>query len=339
MDEVAAVLSGPRGRRFCAEVACANHDGLRRLYYEAAWNPSEAGQQRLVDALADTAVSDVDEHTLLTCLADAVAHARYWQAPDEEDVLLTDPVVVAALRPVAQAVVGSPTWRWWASPLAENAQAHVQWTARHTTDPPQVTGAAEGLREWRRETLEDERRAQERSADPAAPYSGRWWSTPASGRVVATTRALPGLGATRLMLVEDEADWWQGRVQPLRPVRTPRVYEVSGPQAWVDLVDRYPLEVTRSRRHDWWRTTGRAVRWFVPDWQAVAADHDAVHLSVAAYLVAPGRALEVEGGATVVAGWDPDATFWLADVLAPVGEPVIWERHDDGGRWHWRPRA
>jgi len=217
VDDVAAVLSGPRGRRFCAEMACANHDDLRRLYYEAAWNPSdEAGRQRLVDR--------------------------------------------------------------------------------------------------------------------AAPYSGQWWSIPAQGRVVATTRALPDLGATRLMLVEDELGWSQARVQPLRPVRAPRVYEASGPQAWVDLVNRYPLEVTRSRRHDWWRTTGRAVRWFVPDWQAVAADHDAVHLSVAAYLATPGRALELEGGATVVAGWDPDATFWLAGLLAPAGEPVAWERHDDGER-------
>ncbi|HEY4420759.1 MAG TPA: hypothetical protein VGN22_14645 [Pseudonocardia sp.] len=339
MDEAPAVLAGPRGRRFCAEVACANHDGLRRLYYEAAWFPSDkAGQQRLVDALADTAVPDVDEHTLLTCLADAVAHARYWQEPDAEDVLLADPAVVTALRPVAQAVVGSPSWRWWASPLDADAQAHVQWTGRYATDPPRVTGAADGLREWRRETLADERRAQELPADPAAPYSGWWWSIPAHGRIVATTRALPDLGATRLMLVEDDSGWSQARVQPLRPVRTPRVYEVSGPQAWVDLVNRYPLEVTRSRRHDWWRATGRASQWFVPDWQAVAADHDAVHLSIAAYLATPGRALEIEGGATVVAGWDPDATFWLADLLIPAADPVGWQRHNDGERaqW-WRP--
>jgi hypothetical protein len=338
VDEVEAVLVGPRGRRFCAELACANQHGLRRLYHEAAWSPSdEAGRQRLVDVLAGTAVTDVDEHTLLTCLADAVAHARYWQPPDEEDVLLAGPDVVAALRPVARAVVESATWRWWTSPLAENAQAHVQWTGQYASDPPRITGAAESLQAWRRETLEAERRAQERPADPAAPYSGEWWSTPAEGRVVATARARPDLGATQLMLVEDEMGWSQALVRPLRPVHTPRVYEVSGPQAWVDLVNRYPLEVTRSRRHDWWRTTGRAVRWFVPDWQAVAADHDAVHLSVAAYLSTPGRALEVEGGATVVAGWDPDATFWLADLLAPAGKPVAWERHDDGGRWRWRP--
>ncbi|GAA1237441.1 hypothetical protein [Pseudonocardia alaniniphila] len=284
-------------------------------------------------------MTDLDEHTLLTCLADAVAHARYWQPPDEADVLLADPVVAAALRPVAQAVVGSPTWRWWTSPLAENAQAHVQWTGQYATDPPRVTGAAEGLREWRRETLEAERRTQEWPGDPAASGSGPWWSTPAERRVVATSRALPDLSATQLMLVEDEMGWSQALVRPLGLVRPPRVYEVSGPQAWVDLVNRYPLEVSRSRRHDWWHTTGRVGRWFVPDWQAVAADHDAVHLSVAAYLVTPGRALEVAGGATVVAGWDPDATLWLTDLLAPAGEPVAWERYDDGGRWRWRPRA
>ena len=48
-------------------------------------------------------------------------------------------------------------------------------------------------------------------------------------------------------------------------------------------------------------------------------------------------ALDVEGGATVLAGWDPDATFWLADVLEPAGEPVAWERVPGPDRW--RPRS
>jgi hypothetical protein len=329
----AAVLSGPRGRRLCAEVACAGDDEVRREYYTAAWSPGDdAARQRFVTVRTET-VADVDEDTLLTCLANAVAHALYWQAPDQEDVLLTDPRIVEALREVADAVVGSPTWRLWISALDTHAQAHVQWTGEHPTDLPRLTGAADSLREWRRETLEDERSAHERPEDPMAPWSGNWWSTPVWGRTVATSRARPGLGATQLMLVEDGLGWTEARVLPLRPSPGARVYEVDGPQAWVDLVSRYPLEVTWSRRHDWWRTTGRTGRWFIPDWHAIAADYEAVHLTAAAYLATPGRALDVEGGATVLAGWDPDATFWLADVLVPAGEPVAWERIDGSDRW------
>ena len=46
-----------------------------------------------------------------------------------------------------------------------------------------------------------------------------------------------------------------------------------------------------------------------------------------------GRALPVAvpGPATrtVLAGWDPDATWWLADVLPEPGEPTDWRRRED----------
>jgi hypothetical protein len=329
-----AVLAGPRGRRFCAELACRGHDESWRAYVEAALSPADDGaRRRFVDALRDKVV-DVDEHTLLARLADAVTFARYWQPPDDEDALLADPRTVEALRPVADAVMGSPAWRWWTAPLELQSQAHVQWTGRYATDPPRLTGAADGLRTWRRETVEDERHAQERPDDPAAPVSGRWWSTPAEGRLVVTSRARPGLGATQLLLVEDDAGWTEAQVSPMRPAPGARVYEIDRPQAWMDLVARHPLEVSRSRRHDWWRTTGQVGRWYVPDWHAVAADHDGVHLTVAAYLATAGRALDIDGGCTVLAGWDPDATVWLTDVLVPAGQPVVWERRDQAG---WRP--
>lgn len=40
--------------------------------------------------------------------------------------------------------------------------------------------------------------------------------------------------------------------------------------------------------------------------------------------------------ATMLAGWDPDETYWLdADALDIVGEPVEYEREDD----RWTPTA
>ena len=78
-------------------------------------------------------------------------------------------------------------------------------------------------------------------------------------------------------------------------------YEVLGPGDWTRLVARYPLDVSKSRRHDWWRVTGCSGTWLVPDWAAVAADYDAVHLSTGGYLTTAGCALETRPGCTVLA--------------------------------------
>jgi hypothetical protein len=88
-----AVLSGPRGRRFCAELVCTGRDEVRRAYVDAARSRGDDAARRRFVA-ADTA-PDVGEDTMLGCLADAVAYARYWQPPDDEDVLLTDRRIVA----------------------------------------------------------------------------------------------------------------------------------------------------------------------------------------------------------------------------------------------------
>jgi hypothetical protein len=66
----------------------------------------------------------------------------------------------------------------------------------------------------------------------------------------------------------------------------------------------------------------------VPDWAAVAERYDAVHLTYAGYLSSAGLAIPVEDPAddsarSLIAGWNPDATYWLTD-LADVGVPVEW---------------
>jgi hypothetical protein len=38
---------------------------------------------------------------------------------------------------------------------------------------------------------------------------------------------------------------------------------------------------------------------------------------------------------TLLAGWDPDATWWLTDVLAADGPPEDWAADEGGGAgWH-----
>ncbi len=56
-------------------------------------------------------VSAFSELDLLWALGMAVDFARYWQPPDDEDVLLADPEVVAALRPIADTVMTAPPSR------------------------------------------------------------------------------------------------------------------------------------------------------------------------------------------------------------------------------------
>jgi hypothetical protein len=116
------------------------------------------------------------------------------------------------------------------------------------------------------------------------------------------------------------------------------VLELAAPADWAALAQRHPLEVTASRRHDWWRITGWEGAWVVPDWAAVAEEADAVHLGVDGYLATAGRALPVDvpgaGPArTLLAGFDPGATWWLTDALAGLGEPTDWRRDDSGTTW------
>ena len=137
------------------------------------------------------------------------------------------------------------------------------------------------------------------------------------------------------MLSEGGLGWQLARCWPVVPENSASVYEIRGPDQWADLVGRYPLDVTRSRRDDWRRATGWAGRWLIPDYAAVAADLDAVHVSVAGYLTTAGIAILVgDGACTMLAGWDPDATWWLTDALSSTSQSEDW-RTDDQAPFGW----
>ncbi len=112
------------------------------------------------------------------------------------------------------------------------------------------------------------------------------------------------------------------------------VHEIDGPDVWAALCRAYPLEVTAQKRHDWYRTTGRDGRLLMPDWAAVAVDHDAVHLTAAAYLAAAGTVVPVDGDtASVIAGWNPDETYWLSDDVRSETGDAVWVLDDED----WAP--
>ena len=124
---------------------------------------------------------------------------------------------------------------------------------------------------------------------------------------------------------------WESAVATPLDAHPARVIEIDGPEVWVDLCRRHPLVVTASRRHDWFRATGRDGGWVQPDWSRVADEADGVHLSVTGYLTSAGRALDVdEGWASVIGGWNPDETYWFAGVAARPRDAQRWRRTDDG---------
>ncbi|WP_419706187.1 hypothetical protein [Promicromonospora sp. NFX87] len=348
-----ALLDGWRGRRFLLELALAAEaypadryvtDTPLALAVMSAAHALDPGQGQMVVAVsgpgphemppAATAESvaslletsrlgDVDQGMALRVFADAVANARYWQEPDGSDVLAATPVVRAALGRVARHVAGSATGiGWWSAPLDPADQHAVTWE-----DGPgeQAPRAADRLARWRSDLAVQEAQARaKRLARPEATWSAEWWSTPPTD-LVRTTRSLGWAGPVGVWLVEDAMSWERAVTHRVATPAGARVHEIDGPEAWAALCRAYPLEVTEQKRHDWYDTTGRHGRWVVPDWAAVAVDHDAVHLTAAAYLTAAGTVVPVDDGvASVIAGWNPDETYWLTDDARPEEDGAVW---------------
>lgn len=159
-----------------------------------------------------------------------------------------------------------------------------QWTIdwRPAADPaPLPANLRQAVKNWgQHERTEEAKAARDRPSDPHAPVSGWWWSFPQG--LLRTVGHLPA----GLNLVEDSLGWVEATAIPVRGAG--RTLEIRTPEDWAELCQRFPLEVTASRRHDWFNTTGRNRRWVIPDWEQVAAQWDAVHLTVLSYLRGAG---------------------------------------------------
>ncbi|TFD93387.1 hypothetical protein E3T61_04650 [Cryobacterium lactosi] len=356
----AVLLAGPRGRRLCLEwartwsqndderlssaifYAAHNLDpgrGVSRVLFSVGTDGSDRDADHgskppapgdVARLLADASLTEPGGPAVMSALAAAVGNARYWQPPDGEDVLAAAPEMRAALARVAHLLAGSPQASWWTTPAGGPARDAEQWSvefAGTTVDGELVRNAAEILELSRVGRVEEEALAErDWPADPRASFSGPWWSKPPSA-LTRTTRALAGVGPAGLALVEDALGWEAATVHRIRPPRDTRVYEIDGPDAWAHLCRRYPVRVTAARRQVWYQTTGRIGLWVMPDWAGVAQDVDAVHLTVAGYLATAGRTIQVDGDvASVLAGWDPDQTYWLTDVDHDHSTDQVWHR-------------
>lgn len=343
------LLQGPRGRRLCLELAKQLDEEIRiaafLLDYELDSGagksvvylgstdgtpalPPVPSPEEFAVRIRSLDIPDLEERQVQSALERTVESARYWQEPDGADVLASLPVVVEALGRLAERTVAAPGAQWWWHPRQAEQWA-IDW--RSSDDPaPLPTNPEKTLSEWARQERADEvQAARERPNDPYANYSGTWWSIPQG--LVQTVGRLPA----GLSLTEDSFGWEVATTIAVRG--SGRVLEVQTAEDWTELCRRFPLEVTAGRRHDWFRATARNGSWVIPDWEKVASEWDAAHLTVAAYLNAAGRALDLgEGKATVIAGWNPGSTLWLNDVAREVpGHRQEWRHVRDADHGHW----
>ena len=216
-----------------------------------------------------------------------------------------------------------------------------------------------GLGEWLADVLTTETRYRHDFAkNPYMEVSGEWWSTPPDG-LWTSTSTWPDGTPIGVELVEDNFGLERARACRLWIRPDARIAEIRTPEDWADLCRRYPLDVTAQRRQVWFETTGRKGRWVIPDWSRVAEQFDGVHVGLAGYLRTAGAVIDVgphfpgewrgrlgeesetiptmgdtDGRtASVMAGWHPDTTFWLNDVIDAVTEVAEWHYDDDADQW------
>jgi len=288
-------------------------------------------------ALAAVELVEATWETLRHPLADMVAWARYWQPPEGTDVLLERVEMRESLERVARHLSAAPVTRAWSDPVDSRVQVSMLWDDADCISICDAGGRtlAEGSAHLRR--MEEHAR-RERDADPRANVSGEWWSAPNwPAPVPQTTGLSPDGSPYAALLVEDDFGWEEGYSVRLEVPAGLQILEINSAEVWADLCRRFPIDVTAQKRHDWFRTTGRDGAWVVPDWAAVAAEYDAIHLPITGYLSAVGRAIAVtDDTASVIAGWNPDATCWFTDCVRYVGEPRKWEQEVEHTDIWWR---
>ena len=360
MKLVDALLGGRRGRRLLLEFALESESILlgedaenplnTGMYYAsyqadpdrgqgvAFFGPgAEAARNTMVTAdevaslLAAVALVPATEGTLRRALFRSVDSARYWQQPDGHDVIAGSEPVRKLLVRVAEHLAGSADAARWMRPASTADQWSVEGESHAGAAPSWPAGEAASavLASWRTEVENAERRAMpDRFADPSANFSGEWWSMPPA-KLRHSTGAFTDGSPVGLWCVEDGFGWDRAETRRLSVLPSARILEITDAQAWAELCREYPLDVTAQKRHDWYRTTGRIGRWTMPDFSQAARDHDGVHLTVAAYLALAGEAIAIdEDSASVIAGWNPDETYWFTDDARHYDEPEAWECAD-----------
>lgn len=367
-----------------AGVAMLLGDGMVEPEPEREPEPGSVTSVDVAEKLREVQPASPSRDEVDAELREVVDAARYWQAPDGDQLIADTNEVRAALGPFAQAVIDTGLLGDWSAPLDRKRQWALAWedTDLHGAQPSvfdeplgevegdrlirledlvPVAGDADcrlphGLDEWLADMLTAETdRRRDFAKRPFHQLSSAWWSTPPPGLwdSTSTWRENEPIGLT---LVEDSFGPTRARACRLRIRSDAQICEIRRPEDWAELCRRHPLDVTAQQRSDWFEATGRRGRWVIPDWSQVAEEFDGVHVSLAGYLRTSGTVIDVgdaslvehsrslptagdtdERTASLMAGWNPDMTYWLNDVITGVAEVVEWKLEDDEDEWRRIP--
>ncbi len=279
--------------------------------------------QELAAAIAAAPMPLFGAAELVERLVRTVDDAKPYQPPDGNEAVVADPLVRKVLDPIARRVAESEFTKTWGVATGD------QWIVAHADscgNPPNPRDPGTVLAEWKHQMVEAENAAH------ATGGGGMWWSRPPH-ELSSTTSRWPDFGPVALYLEEDGRDPDVATATPVggAPERT---FEIDGADSWAHLCGEYGLDTSHALGSSWDASMGGHSAWVVPDWQAVSADRDAVHLTIAGYLEAATRPISVRDGvSSAIAGWHPDETVWLASRPSARGEAVEWRRHQHLG---WR---
>lgn len=359
------LLRGPRGRRLLLEYALTSeltHNPVRdedsfgqaavlaasRLHAQRAGGGALIGdvlvnekaiRSRATPATAAERLNRVEllEPTpgvLRAALAAAVGHAQDWQEPDGEDLLVATSEMSVALRRVAEHVSAAQSTAWWSTPTDTRRQQSVQWDG--APPRPALGDAHETLRVAR----DQERGTREhRTNKPSASWSEEWRSSPPQ-IVPTSSRSLLDGTPGGLWFAEDSIGWDRAESVGLIVPDGLRIFEIESAADWKQLCVWFPLAVTTQSRGDWYGSSARTAHWLVPDWSKVSERYDAVHLQVGAYLAAAGVEIAVDenlGVASMIAGWNPDETYWFTPAIEYDDDRTRWRLEDHGTGVDWLP--
>ena len=320
------MLSGPVGRTVLAELAGVTTTSVRSSLGMSGSEPVRSWNAgvEFVAAAAVAATRSVQDQvgadafepgSLLRRLGGVVEDYAFGRCQDWK---LLQPVLEGALsqlRPLADAVVESVTAEWWWGTPPVHAQ---RWVGEAGSRPP-----GRGLTDLLAQAVQAETPpSQTREVPGSRSARGPWWSSLVDPRVLRTTREAPG--TTELTVFDcRDGHFLFGRdpvaVWDIVISSAAHVFEVREARDWARLTEAYPRDVTGRQGRQWEVWSGLAGPWLLPDWLAAARDWDGVHVTVGGYLATSYQAVPAGPGLAYLAGWHPDETLWLRDVVSEVG--------------------
>ena len=226
----------------------------------------------------------------------AADEINVWRADhihDSEAVLQRGP----QHADLARAILREPGNEWWFGPLDRGRQVWVSQDGAPPGKAQLVTPVQPPSR--------DERYAQR--------LTGSFCTSTLIHETSSMFAAIDcGVGDIGLVYSRPPYAFWQMTVDA-----SVRVFEIDGPGAWHDLCVSYPAQGEINRlTPDFSGDKGR----LVPDWSAVAADWDAVHLTFGGLLTAEQVRVGPPSGWTYHWAWDYEQTMWLRWMFTSSGQ-------------------